>query len=127
MVRNLESREVRIGERGRRRTLSRICSTYMSLLKLLTVGRSFVGALHEPGRYKMSPEWRLPQFGSNGPDNQRCRPAPREQANKKTHGKNAAAIIEGLVRRLRSRKTAQASGLVSTSTSQSLVSAKPDF
>ena len=40
----------------------------MSLLKLLSVGRSFAGAVHEPGRYKMSSEYRLPQFGSSNSD-----------------------------------------------------------
>jgi hypothetical protein len=36
----------------------------MSLVKLLSVGRSFAGAQHVPGRYKMSRDCRLPQFGS---------------------------------------------------------------
>jgi hypothetical protein len=40
----------------------------MSLLKLLSVGRSFAGAGPEPGRYKMLPHYRLPQFGASKSD-----------------------------------------------------------
>ncbi len=37
----------------------------MSLLRLLFVSRTFDGAKAQPGRYRMSPAGRLPQFGPN--------------------------------------------------------------
>ena len=45
----------------------------MSLVKLLSIGQSFAGAKHVPGRYKMCAEFRLPQFGSGGLNDERVR------------------------------------------------------
>ena len=98
----------------------------MSLLKLLSVGRSFVGAVPEPGRYKMSPEWRLPQFGSSGVDNQPCDFAQRDITGEKGPGRSTATFVERLLRSFRNRKLAPAPARVATQASRLLIPAKQD-
>src|SRR5205809_7514906 len=59
----------------------------MSLIKLLSVSKSFAGGRSQPGRYKMAEQGLLPKFAPMGrpvslaPNRKSDEPAPKQEAN----------------------------------------------